>query len=234
VRTGGRGPADVPLPGTFLGRLPMDLRRELLGLGVDRSYRPGEPLIVHGAQDHDALVLRAGRAKVVASTAGGRTCLLGIRYAGDIVGELSIVDGSPRSASVVAAELVWACAIPGSDFLAFLDRYPRAARELMRVMSERLRAADRRRVEFGYDVPTRVVCLLAEWTGARPGDRRGDVDVWLTQREVAQLVGAAEVTVQKAMRALAATGLIVTSYGKLVVPSLARLAAEAQRLAERA
>ncbi len=230
--TGRRGAAAVALPGTYLGRLPQNARQELLALGSERWYQHGEHLIVYGARDRYAVVLRTGRVKVIATTPGGRTCLLGVREPGDVVGELSIVDGRPRSASVVASGAVSARMISDAAFSAFLDRHPRAVWELTRVIGERLRVADRRRIEFVYDVPTRVVCLLAEWVGARPGDRRERVEVRLTQREVAELVGAAEVTVQKAMRALARTGLLATNYGRIVVPSPARLATEAQRLAQ--
>jgi len=212
--------------------LPQNARQELLALGSERWYQHGEHLIVYGARDRYAVVLRTGRVKVIATTPGGRTCLLGVREPGDVVGELSIVDGRPRSASVVASGAVSARMISDAAFSAFLDRHPRAVWELTRVIGERLRVADRRRIEFVYDVPTRVVCLLAEWVGARPGDRRERVEVRLTQREVAELVGAAEVTVQKAMRALARTGLLATNYGRIVVPSPARLATEAQRLAQ--
>jgi CRP/FNR family transcriptional regulator, cyclic AMP receptor protein len=232
VATGLRGPAPVPASGTFLSRLPGPLRQELLALGSERSYEHGEHIIVHGARDRHAVLLCSGRAKVIATTPGGRTCLLGIRQPGDIVGELSIVDGRPRSAAVVAAGDVVGRTVPGSVFVEFLDRHPRAAREVMRVIGERLRSADRRRMEFAYNVPTRVACLLAEWVDARPGDRRSDIEVWLTQREIAELVGAAEVTVQKAMRLLARAGLLTTTYGRVVVRSPARLATEAQRISE--
>src|SRR6266511_1479135 len=177
VPTGRRGAAAVALPGTYLGRLPQNARQELLALGSERWYQHGEHLIVYGARDRYAVVLRTGRVKVIATTPGGRTCLLGVREPGDVVGELSIVDGRPRSASVVASGAVSSRMISHASFSAFGDR---------------LRVADRRRIEFVYDVPTRVVCLLAEWVGARPGDRRERVEVRLTQREVAELVGAAE------------------------------------------
>src|SRR6266511_3415630 len=206
VPTGRRGAAAVALPGTYLGRLPQNARQELLALGSERWYQHGEHLIVYGARDRYAVVLRTGRVKVIATTPGGRTCLLGVREPGDVVGELSIVDGRPRSASVVASGAVSARMISDAAFSAFLDRHPRAVWELTRV--------------------------IGEWVGARPGDRRERVEVRLTQREVAELVGAAEVTVQKAMRALARTGLLATNYGRIVVPSPARLATEAQRLAQ--
>jgi len=218
--------------GTFLGRLPAPVRQELLALGSDRLYRGGEHLITFGARDRYVVILRTGRAKVIATTPGGRTTLLGIRMPGDVVGELSIVDGRPRSASVVAAGELSGRVVPGPAFSAFLDHHPRVARELMRMIGERLRAADRRRVEFAYEVPTRVLCLLVEWLEARPEDPRTDVEVWLTQREIAELIGAAEVSVQKAMRMFSRAGLVATTYGRVVVPSPGRLATEAQRLTE--
>src|SRR6266511_2909307 len=79
VPTGRRGAAAVALPGTYLGRLPQNARQELLALGSERWYQHGEHLIVYGARDRYAVVLRTGRVKVIATTPGGRTCLRGLR-----------------------------------------------------------------------------------------------------------------------------------------------------------
>jgi CRP-like cAMP-binding protein len=220
-----------PGAGTFMARLSRRVHSEVLALGQLRFYGDGDYLIRHGAEDHFAVVLRTAQVKVMAETASGRSCLLGIRRAGDLVGELAILDAKPRCASVIADGPVSAFTIPGPQFRTLLERHPIVALEVARTVVGRLRHADTRRVDFTYPVPVRVVRLLAE-QAAEAGYGRRRAAIRLTQREVADLIGASEVAVQKAVRDLAASGLVRTGYGVLFVPNPRRLIAEAQRLME--
>jgi len=217
--------------GTFLARLPRRERQQVLDLGQPRSYSDGDYLIRQGANDRFAVVLRTAQARVVAESASGRSCLLGVRRAGDLVGELAILDARPRSASVIADGAVSACAIPGSRLIALMQSSPTVAGEVARTVVERLRHADRRRLDFTYPVPVRVVRLLAEQVNQAWAGRR-EIIVRLTQKDIADLVGASEVSVQKAVRDLVAAGLVNTGYGVLVVRNRARIITEAQRLME--
>jgi CRP-like cAMP-binding protein len=206
---------------------------DLLQLGTARRYEDGERILRQGDTEQFVVLLQNGQAKVVATTAGGRSFLLGIRFPGDLVGELSLLDGGPRSASVIAFGPVVGSTITGSAFIEFLDRHPRATREVMRMIGERLRSADRRRVELGYDVSTRVICVLAEFVATSDTQlSRHAVEVRLTQRELAELVGAAEVTVQKALRGLSRAGVVSTSYGRILVRRPHLLAAEVRQLTQ--
>jgi CRP/FNR family cyclic AMP-dependent transcriptional regulator len=216
---------------TFMERLPRRLAQEVLSLGWRRTYTDGDHLVRQGDGGDFVVVLLRGQVKVVSVTAAGRSCLLGVRRAGDLVGEMSMVDEGPRCASVIADGLVSGQSIPAPRFARLMQTEPDVSREVARTMTGRLREADIRRADFTYPVLVRVMRLLAEHVpeGAAP-DRPAAVR--LTQREVADLVGAAEVSVQKALRELVAAGLATTGYGVLVVPGSARLLSEAHRLME--
>jgi CRP/FNR family cyclic AMP-dependent transcriptional regulator len=216
---------------TFMERLPRRLVYDVLSLGRQRTYADGDHLVRQGDDGDFVVVLRKAQVKVVSVTATGRSCLLGVRRAGDLVGEMSILDGGPRCASVIADGSVSGCSIPAPRFTRLMRKEPDVAREVARTMTGRLREADIRRADFTYPVLVRVIRLLAEHVpeGAAP-DRPATVR--LTQREIADLVGAAEVSVQKALRELVVAGLATTGYGVLVVPGSAHLLSEAHRLME--
>ncbi|MEU8179905.1 Crp/Fnr family transcriptional regulator [Micromonospora sp. NPDC049044] len=216
---------------TLLERLPRQTGRKLLAIGQRRTYADGDYLIRHDDDGDFAVILSSAQVKVVTVTSTGRSCLLGIRRAGDVVGEMALLDAKPRSASVIADGPTSGYVIPGPRFVRLLDREPVAAREVARTVVDRLRHADARRVDFTYPVPVRVIRLLSEQV-ARAGDARREVTVRLTQREIAELVGAAEVSVQKVIRDLVAAGLITTGYGVLTVPSPELWVTEAHRLAQ--
>lgn len=216
---------------SFLARLPHRLVREVLSLGQRRVYADGDHLIRRDDDGDFVVVLCRARVKVIAVTANGRSCLLGVRRAGDLLGEMSILDGKPRCASVIADGPASGCVIPAPRFIRLLQQQPEATHEVARTVARRLREADARRVDFTYPVRVRVVRLLAGEI-AEAGEDGRPVTVRLTQHDIADLVGAAEVTVQKALRELVAAGLITTGYGVLAVPWPARLITEAHRLME--
>ena len=86
-----------------------------------------------------------------------------MRGPGALLGELSAVDGGPRSATVTALEPVTALVVPIAEFEAYLQAHGRVACLLMRQVIGRLRDADRKRIEFGaYDTIGRVAARLVE------------------------------------------------------------------------
>jgi CRP-like cAMP-binding protein len=100
--------------------------------------------------------------------------------------------------------------VPAAEFTDFLATHPGAALELLRSVTRRLRAADRRRAEFGsMDVVSRLAKLLLELA-----DRYGDgssIGISLTQEELAGWAGASREAVVKALRVLRERGLIETA-----------------------
>jgi CRP-like cAMP-binding protein len=165
--------------------------------------------------------------KVSAQVENGSQALLAIRVSGDVVGEMAVIDRAPRSATVTACGHTVAYQIKGPVFVEFLRRQPEAALTLGRIAIERLRWANQRRLDFtGYGTDmrlARVLIALAERHG-RP-DRGGiDIGIPLTQTELGGMVGAKEVTVQKALRSLAAQGLVQPFHRGVLITDPAGLA----------
>jgi CRP-like cAMP-binding protein len=166
------------------------------------------------------LIVRAGQAKVTVPDGDGHEAILGFRGPGELLGELSAVDGAPRSASATALEPMTALGIPGSAFRELLDRRPAIARALLGVLAERLREADRQRREFGaYDVTGRLarrLVELAERFGA-PGDDGLEVSLALSQDELAGWCSCSREGVSRALATLRGLGWIDTRRRRIVV-----------------
>jgi CRP/FNR family transcriptional regulator, cyclic AMP receptor protein len=203
--------------GTFLGALGEPEREELRALGRPRRYADGQALLSQGGKGEYVLVLQSGQAKVVAYTRLGTQALLGLRGPGDLLGEIRYLRGTPRTASVVAAGPVHALLVDFAALEGLIRRYPSVLDTLARCVADRLVWADRRRADFSLPVLVRVSQLLRELAYAT------DV-VPVTQRELGQLVGAAEVSVQKSLRELSRRGWLKRQYGRITVTSPARLA----------
>lgn len=193
----------------------------LLGLGTQKQYpESGKVLIREGSESTVVYLLLAGSVKVTGATGTGGDALLAVRVGGDAVGELSALNAQPRLATVTTAGRVRALVIKRADFLGALNRDPELALAVARGVSDKLRTATSRRIDFtGCDVITRlarVLLDLAERYGGKTREGR-TLGCPLTQGELASLAGAAEPTVQRALRQLKAEGLVATGYRETTV-----------------
>jgi CRP-like cAMP-binding protein len=213
----------------FLAELAADERADLEQLGAVRRYRRGDVLFHQGDDAGAVVVLRDGHVKATMLN-DGREVILAFPGPGELLGELSAVDGMPRSATVRAIDEVEALVIPGSAFRAFLEHRPRIALVLLRGVAERLRAADRQRVDYAVnDVVVRVAGRLVELCD-RFGSEDGagiDVGLAITQDELAAWAGASREAVAKAMALLRTLGWVQTERRRILVldlPALRRYA----------
>ena len=213
----------------FLAELEADERADLEQLGAVRRYRRGDVLFHEGDDAGAVVVLRDGHVKATMLN-DGREVILAFPGPGELLGELSAVDGQPRSATIRAVDEVEALVIPGSAFRAFLERRPRIALVLLRGVAERLRAADRQRVDYAVnDVVVRVAGRLVELCD-RFGSQDGagiDIGLAITQDELAAWAGASREAVAKAMALLRTLGWVQTERRRILVldlPALRRYA----------
>ncbi|MEV1319980.1 Crp/Fnr family transcriptional regulator [Micromonospora arborensis] len=207
-------------PATFLGRLQPSTREQLLAVGVRRSVREAQVVLREGALETHVVLLHDALVKVTAALSDGRHALLAIRVSGDIVGEISALNGTPRTATITACRPSTIRIIHRNAFRAFLRDYPEAALEVAGIVADRLRWANRRRIDFtSYPVRVRLARVLWELAVAygRRSPRGLVIDIRLTQDELATLCGAAEISLQKALGGLRADDVVATGYREIVV-----------------
>lgn len=191
--------------GGFLAALPADTADELRRLGARRRFPAGATLFFEGDPAHEALALLSGAVKVSVGSADGKEIVLEVFEAGALLGELSVLDGKPRSATVTALVPVEVLAVAAGSFNEFLDRHPAVLRRLLVDVIGRLRSRVRHQLEFGAgDALGRVCARLADLAD-RYGEPDGDVVVVrspLNQTELAAWTGLSREAVVKALRAL--------------------------------
>ena len=143
----------------------------------------------------------------------GQEISLNVYGAGEVIGELGFLDGQPRSASAVALEPTVALALRREDFYQRLEDHPRLAMRLLEVMAARLRYTTAYAESLAFlDVNGRVAMRLLEL-----GDRFGvqsprggglELDLGLTQAELASWVASSRETVNKVLATFRDQGLI--------------------------
>jgi CRP/FNR family cyclic AMP-dependent transcriptional regulator len=209
----------------FWAMLTADEQADFVRRCRRRRWKRGEVLIHEADRSDWVLLLESGRVKASSHTAGGSEVVLAVRGPGALLGELSAVSREPRSATVQALEPVVGLVLPLPDFEVYLKEHGRVAFLLMRLIAERLRDADRKRIEFGaQDTTGRVAARLVELC-ERFGTPAGEADhpeavriaLPLSQDELAGWIGASREAVSKALGVLRTAGWIRTSRLSVVV-----------------
>jgi len=164
-------------------------------------------------------VIIAGKVKISCHSTDGREQLLEIRGPADVLGAVSILGPGPRTATATAVTDVCTARVDGDTLRRWLTERPQITERLVRYLAERLRRANDHLLELVFDdVPGRVakeLLQLAHRFGTQQGGRwrvRHD----LTQKEIAQLVGASRESVNKALCDFADRGWITTD-GKITL-----------------
>lgn len=214
-------------PATLLGRVAAPLRVALLSAGTEIEETGDRPIIRQGDRLGHAYLLIDGVVKIVVRDTNGKEALLDIRVGGDIVGEMAALDGATnRSADVLPCGPLVARVIKRTELIDLLSRQGDLAIEVAKMISQRLRWANRRRLDFtAHAAKTRVARVLTEVIDTY-GRRNGPVwelGVPLTQAEIAQLAGSRLRTVESALRSLATADIVRRQYRGIEVTDLNRL-----------
>jgi CRP/FNR family transcriptional regulator, cyclic AMP receptor protein len=213
-------------PATLLGRVSPALRATLLATGTEVQRPADRPIIRQGDRLGHAFLLIDGLVKVTARDRNGKEALLGIRVAGDLVGEMAALDGTNRSADVIPCGPLVARVIKREELVDLLTRQGDLAIEVAKMISQRLRWANRRRLDYTAHTPqTRVARVLTDVIDSY-GRRNGSVwelGVPLTQVEIAQLAGCKLRTVETVLRMLASKDIVHRQYRGIEVTDLGRL-----------
>jgi CRP/FNR family transcriptional regulator, cyclic AMP receptor protein len=222
----------TPMPGGFLDRLSDHDRSDLLSMGRPRTFRRGASVVVQGDHSDLVAVLLRGRVKVTLDTADGHEIVLSVLYPGDLIGEFEAVDhdGGPRTASNVALEPIDSRVMTGEEFRSYLASHPSAVLAVLRSIIHRLRVADQRRIDSGSrDTVRRLAQLLVELAEehGRPTASGVDIDIPLTQQELASLIAASRESIVRSLRSLRARQMIATGRRRIVIRNLAGLRQEA-------
>jgi CRP/FNR family transcriptional regulator, cyclic AMP receptor protein len=187
--------------------------------GMVRRFPRGDALFHQGDDPGMVLIIHSGRIKVSVVTPDGHDVMLGYLQPGTVLGDLAALDGEPRSTTAIAIDAVEALGIPMLAFRTLLDERPGIMRALALIAAQRLRLADRQRVEFAaYDVLGRVARRIDELAESGTETAEGiEIDAGLSQEDLAAWTAASREAVSKALGAMRTLGWIETRRRVIVV-----------------
>ena len=183
-----------------------------------RRFKRGEPIVEQGKKSNALTIILTGRARVISSDARGREVILATMYPGDYVGEMSLIDDAPHSASVFAEVQTDALTLGRLEFAHCLPEHGSMAYAVLEGLVQRLRQADRKIESLALmDVYGRVARTLLEFAGENGGGHVVIRDK-VSRQDLAKMVGASREMVSRVMKDLEERGFIETrDDGSLLV-----------------
>lgn len=194
-------------------------RADLARLLGRRVFAKGA-MIMHKGAPGDALhIIESGSVRVFLTSDLGQEVTINACGPGEVLGELSLLDGLPHSASVMAVDHTVTLTLQAADFLEFLRTHVEAARDIMRILATRLRYATVFAESLVFlDVPGRVAARLLELSAWRAApDAGAQVTLNLNQAELARWVASTRETVNKVLHDFAAEGLLRVSGQEIII-----------------
>jgi CRP/FNR family transcriptional regulator, cyclic AMP receptor protein len=187
---------------------------ELLRCAKQHKYPKNSIIVTEGDSHSNFYIVVSGSLKVFVDGDAGRQVVLSWLEPGDYFGELALIDGAPRSASVMTLAPTVLQIISQQDFQEFLKANPGASLSLMKAMARRIRTLTSSVRDLALlDVYGRVANLLQQ----RASAEKGHPALKLTHQEIADMVGASREMVSRIMRELAVGGYIEQTTGSILL-----------------
>lgn len=205
-----------------------------------RRFKRSE-VVFHAGDPGDALfIVMAGQAKVtVPSDDGADPAILTTVGPGGFFGELALLDGTPRSTTIVALDAVETMMLRRDAFDRLLDTEPALRRALLVSLAGEIRRLTAQVEDFHFlDLPGRLARHLLRAVAAADGRSPDDLDdlrgerrlPWpYTQAELAGMIGGSRQSVNRLLADLVADGIVRFDDDVLVIPDVARLVEAARR-----
>jgi CRP/FNR family transcriptional regulator, cyclic AMP receptor protein len=169
-----------------------------------RHFAAGETIFLMGSPGTSMMAVLGGAVRISVPSPEGREIVLAILQAGEVFGEMALMDGGERTADARAMTACDLAILERHAVMEFLERRPDAWPRLVKVLCERLRATDLHIAEVAMqDLPVRLARVLLRQPA---GSTAATVNV--SQRELGNIVGAARESVNKCLREWQRTALV--------------------------
>jgi CRP-like cAMP-binding protein len=193
---------------------------KIVRVGVRKKYKKGSIILLEEETGAALFFIVFGKVKIVRTDEEGREVILSILGENDFFGEMSILDGLSRSASVVALTKTELFMIHRRDFLKLMQDVPSVAISLLKEMTMRLRKADSQIKSLSLKDATgrvaNVILQLADDIGTiRKG--RVEIDELPLQQDLANMAGTSRETISRVVHGFIKKGLVELRGNKLII-----------------
>ncbi len=201
----------------FLFR-PLDERakQELVSRAHRRSFAAGERIFDAGSPGQSMMAVLAGSVRISILTARGKEIVLADLAAGEVFGEMALLDGQERSADATALSKCELLVLERRDVLPFLRAHPDVCLTMLELLSQRLRRLDERMADIAFvDLPGRLAKTLLR--AAQPAQGNRPARLSLSQGDLAKMIGGTRETVNRCVRDWQRQGILELKGGWTII-----------------
>ncbi|MBO3761787.1 Crp/Fnr family transcriptional regulator [Ciceribacter sp. L1K22] len=205
-------------------------RRDLAASTHVKKFSTGEIIFNAGAPGQSMMAIAEGIVRVELVTPTGRDVILNELRSGDVFGEIALLDGGERSATVRAVSNTTLVVLERRALMDVLQRKPQLSIRLIELLCERVRRSDERMVEIAFmDLPTRLARLLLRLSVTHPASEQSPASrLSLSQSDMAKMIGNTRENVNRCLRKWQEKGLVDLKDGWLILHDRQRLVALAE------
>ena len=187
---------------------------------VPREYGKGKMILLEESHGESFFIITSGAVKVTRLSDDGREVILAILGESDFFGEMSLLDGSGRSANIVANETAIMLTLSRRDFLECLESYPKIAISLLEELAIRLRKSDQQIESLSLsDSEQRIGITLIRLAEELGTIKQGNVFIKNLpfQQDIANMAGTSRETVSRTLKLLEDKSLIMKENRVLTI-----------------
>lgn len=186
-----------------------DARSRLAARAHRRRYASGDTIFTMGAPGDSLMAIALGIVRIKFSSPAGKEIVLADLSAGDVFGEVALLDGKERSADAVALTNCELLVLDRREVISFLEHNPHVCLRVMEMLCATLRRADERMADIAFlELPVRLAKILLRRSGHWPSGAGRTSKLSLSQAELASMVGGRRETVNRCLRDWERQGII--------------------------
>jgi CRP-like cAMP-binding protein len=202
----------------IFSELPDEALEKIEKTGSRKSFKKNDVILMEEESGTALFVIVTGKVKVARSSNDGREVILTILTDKDFFGEMAILDGLTRSATVIATEETELFMLQRNDFMNLLHEHPEISIVLLQELTRRLRAADMKIKALSLkDAEGKVASVLLQLADEVGKIKQGkvEIDKLPLQQDLANMAGTSRETISRTLHSFAKKGLIELDGSKL-------------------
>ena len=185
-------------------------------VAVKKSFPKNTILFTKGDETDSLYIIKSGQVKTIIIDEEGKEIILSTQGTGEYLGEMSLIDKEPRSATVMTKTATQMLIIHRDDFLKVFNSNPDMVYDLFKVLLKRLRKSTDKVESLAFkDVYGRIASLLNQLS--KPKDDKWVIEDKLTHREIAHMVGCSREMVSRILKELTTGGYISTVKKQITI-----------------
>jgi CRP/FNR family cyclic AMP-dependent transcriptional regulator len=187
-------------------------------VGIHKTYKKDNVILMEEDAGSALFVIISGKVKVSRTSSDGREVILTILSESDFFGEMAILDGLTRSATVIALEESELYIMQRNQFLDLLKTYPEISISLLQELTQRLRSADMKIKALTLkDAEGKVATVILQIADDIGKIKQGVVEIEKLplQQDLANMAGTSRETISRTLHSFAKKGLVELEGSKL-------------------